>query len=43
MALLQIVATMQLFIEPLILANGAGAQDSPASVATSSTSTGSSS
>src|SRR4029078_7531088 len=28
MAMLQIVATMQLFIEPLILANGAGSQDS---------------
>jgi multiple sugar transport system permease protein len=33
MAMLQIVATMQLFIEPLILANGAGAQDSAVSVA----------
>jgi multiple sugar transport system permease protein len=33
MAMLQIVATMQLFIEPLILANGAGAQDSATSVA----------
>jgi multiple sugar transport system permease protein len=33
MAMLQIVATMQLFIEPLILANGAGAQDSALSVA----------
>jgi multiple sugar transport system permease protein len=33
MALLQVVATMQLFIEPLILANGAGAQDSATSVA----------
>ena len=32
MAMLQIVATMQLFIEPLILANGAGAQDSATSV-----------
>jgi multiple sugar transport system permease protein len=33
MLMLQIVATMQLFIEPLILANGAGSQDSAASVA----------
>ncbi|MEW2384836.1 sugar ABC transporter permease [Micromonospora sp. NPDC047707] len=33
LALLQIVATMQLFIEPLILANGAGAEDSATSVA----------
>jgi multiple sugar transport system permease protein len=33
MAVLQIVATMQLFIEPLILANGAGTQDSATSVA----------
>ncbi|MEU8209178.1 sugar ABC transporter permease [Micromonospora sp. NPDC049044] len=33
MAMLQIVATMQLFIEPLILANGAGAEDSATSVA----------
>jgi multiple sugar transport system permease protein len=33
MAMLQIVATMQLFIEPLILANGAGAQDSALAVA----------
>jgi multiple sugar transport system permease protein len=33
MAMLQIVATMQLFIEPLILANGAGTQDSATSVA----------
>jgi multiple sugar transport system permease protein len=33
MAMLQIVATMQLFIEPLILANGAGSQDSATSVA----------
>ena len=33
MALLQVVATMQLFIEPLILANGAGSQDSATSVA----------
>jgi len=33
MAMLQVVATMQLFIEPLILANGAGAQDSATSVA----------
>jgi multiple sugar transport system permease protein len=33
MAMLQIVATMQLFIEPLILANGAGAQNSALSVA----------
>ena len=33
MAMLQIVATMQLFIEPLILANGAGAQDAALSVA----------
>ncbi|MEE3922184.1 extracellular solute-binding protein [Micromonospora sp. BRA006-A] len=32
-AMLQIVATMQLFIEPLILANGAGTQDSATSVA----------
>jgi multiple sugar transport system permease protein len=32
MAMLQIVATMQLFIEPLILANGAGAEDSATSV-----------
>ncbi|HZN71895.1 MAG TPA: sugar ABC transporter permease [Micromonosporaceae bacterium] len=32
MAMLQIVATMQLFIEPLILANGAGSQDSATSV-----------
>jgi multiple sugar transport system permease protein len=32
MAMLQIVATMQLFIEPLILANGAGTQDSATSV-----------
>ncbi|MEU5727034.1 sugar ABC transporter permease [Micromonospora sp. NPDC047738] len=33
MAMLQIVATMQLFIEPLILANGAGTQDAATSVA----------
>jgi multiple sugar transport system permease protein len=33
LAMLQIVATMQLFIEPLILANGAGVQDSATSVA----------
>jgi multiple sugar transport system permease protein len=33
LAMLQIVATMQLFIEPLILANGAGTQDSATSVA----------
>jgi len=33
MLMLQIVATMQLFIEPLILANGAGSQDSATSVA----------
>ncbi|MGN9804826.1 carbohydrate ABC transporter permease [Micromonospora sp. L32] len=33
LAMLQIVATMQLFIEPLILANGAGAEDSATSVA----------
>ncbi|MFI7609133.1 carbohydrate ABC transporter permease [Micromonospora sp. NPDC049366] len=33
MAMLQIVATMQLFIEPLILANGAGAEDAATSVA----------
>lgn len=33
MLMLQIVATMQLFIEPLILANGAGTQDSATSVA----------
>jgi multiple sugar transport system permease protein len=33
MAMLQIVATMQLFIEPLILAGGAGSQDSATSVA----------
>jgi multiple sugar transport system permease protein len=33
MAMLQIVATMQLFLEPLILANGAGAEDSATSVA----------
>jgi multiple sugar transport system permease protein len=32
MLMLQIVATMQLFIEPLILANGAGSQDSATSV-----------
>lgn len=32
MAMLQVVATMQLFIEPLILANGAGTQDSATSV-----------
>ena len=35
MAMLQVVATMQLFIEPLILANGAGTQDSATSVAAS--------
>ncbi|KOX14884.1 ABC transporter permease [Micromonospora sp. NRRL B-16802] len=33
LAMLQIVATMQVFIEPLILANGAGAEDSATSVA----------
>ena len=33
MLMLQIVATMQVFIEPLILANGAGSQDSATSVA----------
>jgi multiple sugar transport system permease protein len=33
LAMLQIVATMQLFIEPLILANGAGVEDSATSVA----------
>ncbi|MFG3705820.1 carbohydrate ABC transporter permease [Micromonospora sp. NPDC047670] len=33
LAMLQIVATMQLFVEPLILANGAGAEDSATSVA----------
>jgi multiple sugar transport system permease protein len=33
LAMLQIDATMQLFIEPLILANGAGTQDSATSVA----------
>ncbi|WP_431931188.1 carbohydrate ABC transporter permease [Micromonospora sp. RP3T] len=33
LAMLQIVATMQLFIEPLILANGAGTEDSATSVA----------
>jgi multiple sugar transport system permease protein len=33
LAMLQIVATMQVFIEPLILANGAGTQDSATSVA----------
>ncbi len=33
LAMLQIVATMQFFIEPLILANGAGAEDSATSVA----------
>ncbi|MFK3982800.1 carbohydrate ABC transporter permease [Micromonospora sp. NPDC050397] len=33
LAMLQIVATMQLFIEPLILANGAGSEDSATSVA----------
>ncbi|NES29942.1 ABC transporter permease subunit [Micromonospora terminaliae] len=33
LAMLQIVATMQLFIEPLILANGAGTGDSATSVA----------
>ncbi|MEO3774555.1 sugar ABC transporter permease [Micromonospora sp. B9E7] len=33
LAMIQIVATMQLFIEPLILANGAGAEDSATSVA----------
>ncbi|GIE32894.1 sugar ABC transporter permease [Actinoplanes italicus] len=33
LAMMQIVATMQLFIEPLILANGAGTQDSATSVA----------
>ncbi|MEU4157448.1 sugar ABC transporter permease [Actinoplanes sp. NPDC026670] len=33
LAMMQIVATMQLFIEPLILANGAGTQDAATSVA----------
>ncbi|GAA1580394.1 carbohydrate ABC transporter permease [Actinoplanes couchii] len=33
LAMMQIVATMQLFVEPLILANGAGTQDSATSVA----------
>ncbi|SCL51973.1 carbohydrate ABC transporter permease [Micromonospora chersina] len=33
LAMMQIVATMQLFIEPLILANGAGTGDSATSVA----------
>ncbi|MEU7756357.1 sugar ABC transporter permease [Micromonospora sp. NPDC049171] len=33
LAMIQIVATMQLFIEPLILANGAGAEDSATTVA----------
>ncbi|MGK5444552.1 carbohydrate ABC transporter permease [Micromonospora sp. URMC 105] len=33
LAMLQIVATMQFFIEPLILANGTGAEDSATSVA----------
>nr|WP_239132491.1 sugar ABC transporter permease [Actinoplanes durhamensis] len=33
LAMLQIVATMQVFIEPLILANGAGTQDSATTVA----------
>ncbi|QLQ35656.1 carbohydrate ABC transporter permease [Micromonospora robiginosa] len=33
LAMLQIVATMQVFTEPLILANGAGTQDSATSVA----------
>jgi multiple sugar transport system permease protein len=33
LAMLQVVATMQVFIEPLILANGAGTQDSATSVA----------
>ncbi|MEU5562896.1 carbohydrate ABC transporter permease [Micromonospora musae] len=33
LAMMQIVATMQLFVEPLILANGAGAEDSATSVA----------
>ncbi|RKN45396.1 carbohydrate ABC transporter permease [Micromonospora endolithica] len=33
LAMLQIVATMQFFVEPLILANGAGAEDSATSVA----------
>ncbi len=32
MLMLQIVATMQVFIEPLILASGAGTQDSATSV-----------
>lgn len=32
MAMLQVVATMQLFLEPFILANGAGAEDSALSV-----------
>ncbi|AEV87722.1 ABC transporter permease [Actinoplanes sp. SE50] len=33
LAMIQIVATMQVFIEPLILANGAGTQDSATTVA----------
>jgi multiple sugar transport system permease protein len=33
LAMMQIVATMQVFIEPLILANGAGTQDSATTVA----------
>jgi len=33
MAMLQVVATMQLFVEPLILANGAGTQDAALTVA----------
>ncbi|WP_235966490.1 carbohydrate ABC transporter permease [Micromonospora rubida] len=33
LAMMQIVATMQFFIEPLILANGTGAEDSATSVA----------
>ncbi|MFD0783460.1 carbohydrate ABC transporter permease [Micromonospora azadirachtae] len=33
MAMMQIVATMQFFVEPLILANGAGAEDSATSIA----------
>ncbi|MEQ4300813.1 sugar ABC transporter permease [Plantactinospora sp. B6F1] len=33
LAMLQVVATMQLFVEPLILANGAGAEDSATTVA----------
>ncbi|GAA2857691.1 sugar ABC transporter permease [Actinoplanes cyaneus] len=33
LAMMQIVATMQVFVEPLILANGAGTQDSATTVA----------